>query len=77
MTNGRIAFATAADGQTLNLKRWEFSCPSNFIGGSPESSTRGLLVGKLLVGGLAVLHLPQWPTGAGDETRSWYRFRQP
>ena len=26
----------------------------NFIGSLPESSTRGLLVGKLLVGGLAV-----------------------
>ena len=32
----------------------EFSCPYNFIGSLPESSTRGLLVGKLLVGGLGV-----------------------
>ena len=37
-----------------NSKGWEFSCPYNFIGSLPESSTRGLLVGKLLVGGLGV-----------------------
>ena len=36
--------------QTLNSKGWEFSRPLNFIGSLPESSTRGLLVGKLLVG---------------------------
>ena len=40
--------------QTLNSKGWEFSCPFNFIGSLPESSARGLLVGKLLVGGLGV-----------------------
>ena len=38
--------------QTLNSKGCEFSCPSNSIGSLPESSTQGLLVGKLLVGGL-------------------------
>ena len=40
--------------QTLNSKGWEFSCPYNFIGSLPESLTQGLLVGKLLVGGLGV-----------------------
>ena len=33
---------------------WELSCPLNLIGSLRESSTRGLLVGKLLVGGLGV-----------------------
>ena len=37
-----------------NSKGWEFSCPYNCIGCLPESSTRGLLVGRLLVGGLGV-----------------------
>ena len=40
--------------QTLNSKGWAFSCPYNSIGGLPESSTQGLLAGKLLVGGLGV-----------------------
>ena len=40
--------------QTLNSKGWEFSCPYNFVGSLPESFTQGLLVGKLLVGGLGV-----------------------
>ena len=39
--------------QTLKSKGWEFSCPLKFIGSLPEGSTRGLLVGKLLVGGPA------------------------
>ena len=38
----------------LDSKGWEFSCPYNFIGSLPESSTRGHLVGKLLVSGLGV-----------------------
>ena len=38
-----------------NSKGWKFSCPLNFMGDLPESLTRGLLVGKLLVGGLSVL----------------------
>ena len=37
------------------LKGWEFSCPYNFIGSLPESSTQELLVGKLSVGGLGVI----------------------
>ena len=41
--------------QTLNSKGWEFSCPYDFIGGLPENLTQGLLIGKLLVGGLGVL----------------------
>ena len=40
--------------QTLQFKGWEFSCLYNSIGSLPESSTRGLLVGKLLIGGLGV-----------------------
>ena len=40
--------------QALNSKGWEFSCTYNFIGGLPESLAQGLLVGKLLVGGLGV-----------------------
>ena len=36
------------------LNIWEFSCPLNFVGSLPESLTQGLLVGKLLVGGLGV-----------------------
>ena len=40
--------------QTLNSKGWEFSCPLNFIGSLPESLTQGLLIGKLLIGGLGV-----------------------
>ena len=43
--------------QTLNSKGWEFPCPYNLIGGLPESLTQGLLVGKLLVGGLGVAQL--------------------
>ena len=50
--------------QTLNSKGWEFPCPSNFIGSLPESLTQGLLVGKLLVGGLGVRNnfVPREPT---------------
>ena len=33
------------------------SCPLNLIGSLPESLTQGLLVGKLLVGGLGVAHI--------------------
>ena len=40
--------------QTLNSKGWELSCPLNFTGGLPESLTQGLLIGKLLIGGLGV-----------------------
>ena len=40
--------------QTLNSQGWEFSCPLNFIGSLPESLTQGLLIGKLLTGGLGV-----------------------
>ena len=40
--------------QTLNSKGWELSYPYNCIGSFPESLTQGLLVGKLLVGGLGV-----------------------
>ena len=42
------------DSSRLNYEGWEFSCPYDFIGGLPESLTQGLLVGKLLVGGLGV-----------------------
>ena len=42
--------------QTLDFKGWEFPCPYDFIGSLPESSTQGLLVGKLLVGGPGVTH---------------------
>ena len=41
--------------QTLNSKGWEFSCLYNFIGSLSESLTHGLLVGKLLVGGLGII----------------------
>ena len=40
--------------QTLNSKGLEVSCLLNFIGSLPESLTQGLLVGKLLIGGLGV-----------------------
>ena len=42
------------DSGNLNSKGWKFSCPYNFIGSLPEGLTQGLLVGKLLVGGLGV-----------------------
>ena len=38
----------------LILRGGNSSCPLNFIGSLPESLTQGLLVGKLLVGGLGV-----------------------
>ena len=59
--------------QTLNSKGWEFSCPLNFIGSLPESLTRGLLVGKLLVGGLGVA------TAGGQTygTPRWWRHDVP
>ena len=41
--------------QTLDSKGREFSCPMNFIGSLPESSTQGLSIGKLLIGGLGAL----------------------
>ena len=41
--------------QTLNSKGWEFSCPLNVIVSLPESLTQGLLIGKLLVGGLGIV----------------------
>ena len=41
--------------QTLNSKGWELSYPNNCIGSLPESLTQGLLVGKLLIGGLGVI----------------------
>ena len=53
------------DSSRLNSKGWEFSCPLNCIGGLPESLTQGLLVGKLLIGGLGVLLLV---TGGTDKT---------
>ena len=42
------------DSIRLLILKGEFSCPCNFIGSLPESLTQGLLVGKLLVGGLGV-----------------------
>ena len=40
---------------TLNSKGWELSYPYNCIGSLLESLTQGLLVGKLLIGGLGVI----------------------
>ena len=40
--------------QNLDSKGWKFPCPLNLIGGLPGRLTQGLLVGKLLVGGLGV-----------------------
>ena len=54
--------------QTLNSKGWEFSCPLKFIGSLPESLTQGLLVGKLLVGGLGVFTEAGWSPHEGE---SW------
>ena len=42
-------------GRLLNSKGWEFSCPLNFVGSLLESLTQGLLIGKLLIGGLGIL----------------------
>ena len=42
------------DSSKLLNQGWEFSCPLNFIGSLPESLTQGLLIGKLLIGGLGV-----------------------
>ena len=39
---------------TVPLRAVEFSCPLNFTGCLPESLTQGLLIGKLLIGGLGV-----------------------
>ena len=52
MKNGR-RLANAPSGP-LKSKGWEFSCPLNFIVSLPESLTQGLLIGKLLEGGLGV-----------------------
>ena len=62
-----------ANAATLNSKGWEFSCPLNLIGGLPERLTQGLLVGKLLVGGLGVL----MKTGLGGPARGVGRLRLP
>ena len=48
----RVSISEGLLKQTLNSKGWEFSCPLKCIGSLPESLTQGLLVGKLLVGGL-------------------------
>ena len=58
--------------QTLNSEGWELSYPYNCIGSLPESLTQGLLVGKLLIGGLGVA--PGWiaqaaPTGLSESLR--------
>ena len=40
--------------QADSSKGWEFSCLLNLTGSLPESLTQGLLIGKLLIGGLGV-----------------------
>ena len=57
MKNGRTRNGRncLCDKQTLNSEGWEFSCPYNLIGSLPESLTQGLLIGKLLIGGLGVI----------------------
>ena len=52
-------------------KGWEFSCPSNSIGSLSESLTRGLLVGKLFVGGLGVT---RGPSKQGAPKKSLYIY---
>ena len=49
-----LGFEGFDSSRLLILKGWEFSCPYNFTGNLPEDLTQGLLVGKLLVGGLGV-----------------------
>ena len=50
----RVWISEGLTKQTLNSEGWELSCPLSFIGSLPESLTRELLIGKLLVGGLGV-----------------------
>ena len=52
----RVSISEGLTQANFNSKKCELSCPYNFIGSLPESSTRGLLVGKLLVGGLGVYY---------------------
>ena len=57
------------------LRGWEFSCPFNFIRGLPESLTQGLLIGKLLTGGLGVyVSTPQRPPERRGAPRYTYHI---
>ena len=50
-----LGFGGFDSSKLLTLRGGNYHVHKNFIGGLPESSTQGLLVGKLLVGGLGVL----------------------
>ena len=55
--------------QTLYSKGWELSYPYNCIGSLPESLTQGLLIGKLLIGGLGVGIIQRASTRPGARAR--------